>query len=182
MKNITFKNVSRVVAGYILIFIIVGANTEAMAWYGSGYHGYGGYGRFYHPHFRGGFYIGDTWFASPSIEVAGIPYYYYSGVYYTPTNGGALVAVPSPVAEQTVVPAPNTPSGTVSTTTTKAPAKVETNTDRKSNDTITINVPNTGKGFTPVKLIKTEKGYIGPQGELYPDHPTVTELKTLYGK
>jgi hypothetical protein len=44
-----------------------------------------------------------------------------------------------------------------------------------------VNVPNSKNGFTPVKLVKQGNGYIGPQGEFYPGHPTVDQLKALYG-
>jgi hypothetical protein len=33
-----------------------------------------------------------------------------------------------------------------------------------------------------VKLKKTDAGFIGPQGEFYPKHPTIEKLKILYGK
>jgi hypothetical protein len=49
-----------------------------------------------------------------------------------------------------------------------------------SEDTVTINVPS-NSGYVPVKLIKKSRGYVGPQGEFYPDHPTIAQLKALYG-
>ena len=49
-------------------------------------------------------------------------------------------------------------------------------------DTVTVNVPNARGGYTPVKLVKTDKGYTGPKGELYAGHPTVRQLTALYGK
>jgi hypothetical protein len=48
--------------------------------------------------------------------------------------------------------------------------------------TITVNVPNSNGSFTPVKLVKYQGGYIGPQGEYYPGNPTVDQLRVLYGK
>jgi hypothetical protein len=50
-----------------------------------------------------------------------------------------------------------------------------------SNDTATINIPNTKGSFTPVRLVKHKDGYIGPQGEFYAGHPTIAALKALYG-
>jgi hypothetical protein len=50
-----------------------------------------------------------------------------------------------------------------------------------SHDTTTINVPNSKGGFTQVTLVKNKNGYVGPQGEFYDIHPTVDELKLLYG-
>jgi hypothetical protein len=48
-------------------------------------------------------------------------------------------------------------------------------------DTIVINVPGSKGGFVPIRLLKTRDGYIGPQGELYPNRPTVEQLEALYG-
>ncbi len=47
---------------------------------------------------------------------------------------------------------------------------------------VTINVPNSNGSYTPVTLVKQGDGYVGPQGEYYPNHPTVEQLKVLYGK
>ncbi|MCM8776413.1 MAG: DUF6515 family protein [Candidatus Omnitrophica bacterium] len=47
---------------------------------------------------------------------------------------------------------------------------------------IVLNVPNANGSYTPVTLVKSEKGYIGPQGEYYPDKPTIDQLKVLYSK
>lgn len=101
-----------------------------------------------------------------AVYVGGVTYY-YDGVYYYqryPT-GYVVVANPTPV----VVPATTVvvPASTVST---------------QGVTTIIINVPNKDGTFTPVTLIKHKDGYLGPQGEYYQDHPTVEQLKVLYGK
>jgi len=46
---------------------------------------------------------------------------------------------------------------------------------------VTIYIPNASGGYTSVILKKAGNGYIGPQGELYPEHPTVEQLQALYG-
>ena len=46
----------------------------------------------------------------------------------------------------------------------------------------TINIPNSRGGYTSVTLRKAGTGYVGPQGEYYYEHPTVDQLRTLYGK
>jgi hypothetical protein len=51
----------------------------------------------------------------------------------------------------------------------------------ESKDTATITIPNSKGGFTPVRLVKHNNGYLGPQGEFYAGHPTVDQLKALYG-
>jgi hypothetical protein len=48
-------------------------------------------------------------------------------------------------------------------------------------DTIVINVPRSKGGVVPIRLVRTRDGYIGPQGELYPNRPTVEQLEALYG-
>ena len=143
---------------------------------GVGFHGYGWSRGFHHSHFWGGFYIGPVWYPGPTIVISGVPYYYYSGEYYTP-SGDVLVAATPPVAEPNVAPAPSTPSAEATT----APAKVEPWATQPSGETVTVNVPNAGGGYTPVKLVKVDKGYIGPQGEFYKDHPTIAQLKVFYG-
>ncbi len=45
-----------------------------------------------------------------------------------------------------------------------------------------IYVPNRDGSFTLVSLKKTGQGFVGPQGELYPEYPTVEKLKLLYEK
>jgi len=69
-----------------------------------------------------------------------------------------------PVAPESITPAPVT-----------APAV-------PSNGNFDIYVPNSDGTYTLVTLKQTDKGYIGPQGELYPEHPTVEKLKVLYAK
>jgi hypothetical protein len=189
MNSRTTKNKVRIGAGCFLICLAAGAGSLAIARGGNGFHGGGfrggdfhGYGwsqGFHYPHYWGGFYIGPEWFWGPTVVIAGVPYYYYSGVYYTPYGDG-LVAVTLPPAQPTVAPVPGD-----STVAASAPAntsaKVEPKATQPSGDTVTINVPNASGGFTPVKLVKTDKGYVGPQGEFYPNHPTIAELKVFYG-
>ena len=48
--------------------------------------------------------------------------------------------------------------------------------------TVTINIPNSDGSYTVVTLVKHGDGYTGPQGEYYSGHPTVEQLRILYGK
>ena len=161
-----------------------GSSFRNGSFHGNGFRGvfdaYGWSGRGVHrPHYWGGFYIGSEWFWGPTIVVSGTPYYYYSGVYYTPYgDADALVAVTPPIAE----PATDVSGPSTSPDVASAPAKVEPKATKPSGETVTINVPNAGGGFTPVQLVKTDKGYVGPQGEFYAGHPTVSQLKALYGE
>lgn len=100
-----------------------------------------------------------------TIRYGGIPYYYYDNIYYTEGSGGYYV-VPEPVPNMDVEAEPAAPQSQT------LPAGT----------TITINIPNSNGGFTPVVLTKHNSGYIGPQGEYYSVNPTVEQLKALYGK
>ncbi|MBN1354076.1 MAG: hypothetical protein JW994_05375 [Candidatus Omnitrophica bacterium] len=47
---------------------------------------------------------------------------------------------------------------------------------------VVVNIPNSNGSYTSVTLRKYGNGYLGPQGEYYPAHPTVEDLSVLYGK
>lgn len=47
---------------------------------------------------------------------------------------------------------------------------------------LVIHVANANGSYTKVKLIKSEEGYVGPEGEYYPQKPTKEQLKVLYSK
>jgi len=125
-------------------------------------------GRFYRPGFFGfGFFlvrppIGVIIRILPAgyrtIVVSGVPYYNYEDIYYRPCPFGYEV-VPAPVVIPNMVMPPKNLAG----------------------ETVTINLPNANGSFTSVTLVKRGNGYVGPQGEYYSGHPTVDELRTLYG-
>lgn len=45
----------------------------------------------------------------------------------------------------------------------------------------TVNVPNNQGSYTAVVIQQSGSGYVGPQGEYYPQFPTVSQLQTMYG-
>jgi hypothetical protein len=51
-----------------------------------------------------------------------------------------------------------------------------------ANNPMEINIPNGDGSYISITLQKTEKGFLGPQGEFYADHPTEEQLKTRYCK
>ncbi len=52
-----------------------------------------------------------------------------------------------------------------------------------STRTIVVNIPNKNGSFTPVTLQQSGNGmYIGPQGEVYPNEPTMEQLQIMYGR
>ncbi|HOW35530.1 MAG TPA: hypothetical protein PL155_03880 [Candidatus Omnitrophota bacterium] len=98
------------------------------------------------------------------IVVRNTTYYYYDNIYYQPCPSGYIV-VPAPVVSPNVIVV----SSTVQPQTL-------------SGETMIVNVPNKDGSYTAVTLIKSNNGYVGPQGEFYSGNPTVEQLKVLYGK
>jgi len=100
-----------------------------------------------------------------TVLIGGTTYYYYDNIYYTACPSGYVV-----------VPAPSLGNpNTLIVYTAAQPQKI-------SGEAITINIPNSNGSYTPVTLVKQKDGYIGPQGEYYPGHPNIDQLKVLYGK
>ena len=106
-----------------------------------------------------------------TVMVRETPYYYYGDAYYVTAPNGYAVTTPPAVS----TPAPAAPVAPQVNATTKTEYK-------DAIDTYDIYIPNQNGSFTLVTLKKTEKGFLGPQGEFYPEHPTVEQLKALYGK
>lgn len=86
-------------------------------------------------------------------------YYYYNNTYYIKQPTGYTVVTPPPSVVSSNAPA------------VEAPEK-----------TITVTVPNPNGSYMPVTLQKYSDGYVGPNGEFYPDYPTIDQLKAMYSK
>ena len=187
MTKQILKSKVLVVVVLILAFTVF-YSSSAFAWGGGGHGSYGGHGHYY---YRGGSWYGRGWFwgwfatglavgtivaALPpyyeTVYVSGAPYYYYDSVYYRPGPTGYIV-VPAPVTT-TVVAAP------AATAVVAAPDVTQPKV--AAGEAVVINIPNTSGGYTPVTLTKHKTGYIGSQGEYYEGHPTVEQLRVLYGK
>lgn len=110
------------------------------------------------------------------VEINGSIYYFYEGNYYISTNYGyqlvspPVVRAPAPVIQAAPV-VPVAPVPIVATT-------ITTDTD----DSFTLNIPNDTGGYTAVVIKRSGKGFVGPQGEFYPEFPKVSQLKVMYGK
>jgi len=132
----------------------------------------------------GPYYPSDEVLVSPAVYqpiiLNGTTYYLNNGVYYI-YNGYAYQAVvpPTTVIEPTTVVEPP-PVITQMAPATNIVSTVASRGDEL--DSITINIPNDKGGYTAVTLKKSGNGYIGPQGEFYPDFPKVSQLKVVYGK
>jgi hypothetical protein len=173
------------VVAVLLLACTVSCSVNAFAWGG---HGGGGHG---HYSYHGGQWHNSGWFWGSfaagltigaivatlppyyeTVYVRGSPYYYYDGIYYRPYPTGYVV-VPAP-ATTTVVRVP------AATTVLTVPAVTQPQVI--SGETVVINIPNASGGYTPVTVTKYKTGYIGPQGEYYEGHPTVEQLRALYGR
>jgi hypothetical protein len=151
----------------------VGVNIGV--WPGSYYYGY----PYYYPYYASPYYA-SPYYAQPGyvvvsssgyqpVVVNGVTYYVNNGVYYIYTQYG-YQAVATPVG------ATAPPAGQVAATVTATPASTDTD------NSFTINIPNNKGGYTAVLLKRSGKGFIGPQGEFYPEFPKVSQLQMMYGK
>ena len=167
----------------VLFLLVALVCSDAFAWGGrNGWHYYRG-GRWYR---HGGLWF-DTAIAAltvgalveslppryTTVVYGGVPYYYYDSYYYRPYPEGGYVVVQPPA----IVQPPVVQQQVIQT----VPAPVMQQ-QAQTPGTITINIPNAKGGYTSVTLKKLGNGYTGPQGEYYPDSPTVEQLKVLYGK
>ncbi|OGW79251.1 MAG: hypothetical protein A3G33_00175 [Omnitrophica bacterium RIFCSPLOWO2_12_FULL_44_17] len=121
----------------------------------------------------------------------GVPYYVYGYTYYAPAPGGYVVAAAPPaVSVPIMMVAP--PVAPVVPAAAPVPAQlVQMNVsnatateikEKNNKDVFDIYIPNGNGSYTLVTLRKTEKGFLGPQGEFYSDHPTVEQLRERYAK
>jgi hypothetical protein len=170
-----------------LIFLFLGLltaqPTPSYAWHRHGFVGvsldlwpgpyYYGYGYPYYPYYSSPepyYYPGYATVSSPSFQpvlVNGVTYYVNNGTYYLYTQYGYQA-----------VPAPGGMSAPVVQTTTQ----VTTSPASDTADAITVNVPNGKGGYTAVVLKRSGTGFVGPQGEFYPEFPKVAQLQVVYGK
>ena len=89
-----------------------------------------------------------------TVVVEGTPYYHDDRYYYRQLPEGGYVVVPTPVIVQP---------------------------QYQATETSTVNIPNYRGGYTAVTLRRSGNGYIGPQGEYYPNYPSVDQLRAMYG-
>ena len=149
-------------------------------WHGGG-HGWG----------RGGWGWGWGWGAVGLVETAALlntaypyaPYYYVNGVpyyygnpYYPAAPVGYVGVAQPPVAYVPASTPMAAPYATPAAASSQPPAAASVS------DSFDIHIPNGNGSFTLVTLQKTEKGFLGPQGEFYADHPTEDQLKARYCK
>lgn len=127
-----------------------------------------------------------------TVYVNRVPYYEYGYTYYSPAPNGYVVTAPPavPVLPAAIAPAaaPIAPATTYTPPAVPQPAPPNSQAasanaaDETKIDTFEIHIPNGDGSFTLITLKKTGTGFLGPQGEFYPDHPTVDQLKERYIK
>ena len=110
----------------------------------------------------------------PYYYMNGVPYYYGNPYYVAAPVGYVGVAQP-PVAYVPASAPVAAPYATPSSATSPQPPAAAS-----VNDSFDIHIPNGNGSFTLVTLQKTEKGFLGPQGEFYADHPTEDQLRERY--
>jgi hypothetical protein len=84
-------------------------------------------------------------------------YYYYNNTYYVRHPAGYTVVNPPAQVVVSNPPAVEAPK-----------------------ETVVVTVPNPNGSYIPVTLEKYSDGYKGPNGEFYPDYPTIDQLKAMY--
>ncbi len=104
------------------------------------------------------------------VIVNGRIYYTNGNVYYQSTRDGYVVVDSPLVVAPSQVTVINTP---------QTDPNVYINNNVES---FTVNIPNHRGGYTAVSLQRSGDGFIGPQGEFYPDFPSVEQLKVMYAK
>jgi len=157
--------------GIIMGLLIIRPTSAYADWNGHDGHGHdGGSGRDDgHGHDRDHHdrsFIGIDFSVWPNDYNYGTPYY--------PYYPADAVLVSPPVYEQPVT--------VVQQPVTIVQPSVAVDNQLLPADAITINIPNNKGGYTAVTLKKSGNGFIGPQGEFYPEFPTVVQLKVIYGK
>ena len=96
--------------------------------------------------------------------VNGVTYYMNNGLYYLYTPYGYQVIQPPPEGVQIPLVAAD-----------------KTAVTGAGEETFTVNIPNARGGYTSVIMRRSGKGFVGRQGEFYPEFPTEEQLKALYG-
>jgi hypothetical protein len=188
------KRISKSRVLIVLCLVLALACSEAYAWEG----GHGG-GRGYH-YYRGGHWYRHGWFwfdtavaaltigalveslppRYTTVVYSGMPYYYADGYYYRPYGYGGYMVVQPPIMAQPVMAQPVVVQQQISVA-EPAQQPMAQPQGAQVSDSVTINIPNSRGGYTSVTLKRAGSGYVGPQGEYYSEHPTVEQLKTLYG-
>lgn len=110
------------------------------------------------------------------VWVGGERYYYYRGIYYQPSPCGTYYNIVDDPYERVQV----------SNTTINHIYQGDSQNDdiaRVGNDSeFDVHIRNSKGEMVTVKIKKSDNGYLGPQGEFYPEFPKIAQLKEMYTK
>lgn len=111
------------------------------------------------------------------VSVDGVDYYTVNGVTYAQTTDGnyQVVQPPRALLNTTNAPALSAPAQTPVAHGPDAAAAT-------ASGSLTVNIPSAKGGYVPVTLTLSGTGFIGPQGEFYPEFPKLELLQAIYGK
>lgn len=125
------------------------------------------------------------------VMINGVTYYTDNGIYYVYTRYGYQV-VPQPVTivqaapvivTQSVPAAPPAPAPVIVPAVITPPqAAAPAVTPPAADESFTVNIPNNKGSYTAVVIKRSGTGFVGPQGEFYPEFPKVAQLQAMYGK
>lgn len=119
------------------------------------------------------------------VIIDGTTYYTINDVTYMYTPYGfQVVPPPKPLVIQTttagqVAPPVSAPVQPASISQGVGAPAASTN---NAEESFAVNIPNAKGGYTPVTLKRSGNGFIGPQGEYYPEFPRIEQLKVMYAK
>lgn len=188
------KMTVKLMMAFLFLGLLIIRPTTSYAWHGHGhtyvdvelgvwpgpYYGYPYYNPYYAPYYVEPYYYAPSYVVSSTsyqpVVLNGMTYYVNNGVYYLYTQYG-YQAVPTPAgapAQQVAAASTVTAAG--------GPSAIVSSTAAGSEDTVTINIPNSKGGYTAVVLKKSGNGFVGPQGEYYNEFPKVSQLQMMYGK
>ena len=94
-----------------------------------------------------------------SVTIGGVEYATYNGVYYMNTAGGYEVADPPAGFEGVLIAAA---------------------TDNPNAIVVSLPDPSTSGQFVDIPLTRSGDGFVGPQGEYYPEFPPIEQLREMY--
>jgi hypothetical protein len=130
--------------------------------------------------------VGVLPWGATTVVVDGNTYYTSGNTYYKAVPGGYSVVNP-PTTQQVVEQPQQQQQIQPQQSVQQQPqmqqkTSININAQPKSSTMkgFEVKLPNGNGSFTSLTLMKTDKGFIGPQGEFYQDHPTEEQLRARY--
>ncbi|MGE0268036.1 MAG: hypothetical protein AB7S78_06240 [Candidatus Omnitrophota bacterium] len=110
------------------------------------------------------------------VWVSGARYYYYRGIYYQPSVCGTYYTIVDDPYERPQV------NNTTINHIYQGNSSQAVGDQAGSQSEFDVNIQNSKGEMVTVKIKKLDNGYIGPQGEFYPEFPKIAQLKEMYTK